>query len=288
MPGGRLQGMSRIRRRAAGTILVATAAITTVTLAAGARIDAPARVDVTADRDVSFEPLASCDLTTVSALAARHPQARQFVVVATTGFSDVDASVDVAVLDVDGTWRCQSAGLAARVGRAGTRVLAERRSGDGTAPAGVFPLGTMTAWDGERFQFFGNRPDPGVRGGYRAVHPDDCWGATPASADYQRLVARPGCRAPDEWLTSFGDVYAHAAVIGANLDPVSGDAPGEPALAAAIFLHRHSYDAAGRPRSTSGCVSLPYEQLLFVLRDLDPARAPHFAIGPRDWLRTSA
>jgi L,D-peptidoglycan transpeptidase YkuD (ErfK/YbiS/YcfS/YnhG family) len=281
-------GMSRIRRRVAGSLLVATAATGAVTLATGAPISAPVTIDAPAERDVSFEPLASCDLTTVAALAARHPHARQFVVVATAGFADTEASLDVAVLDGEGTWRCQSAGFAARVGRAGTRALVDRRSGDDTTPAGVFPLGTATAWDGERFQFFGNRPDPGVRGHYRAVRREDCWGATPGNADYQRLVARPGCTAPDEWLTSFGDVYAHAAVIGANLDPVSGDAPGEPALAAAIFLHRHSYDAAGRPRPTSGCVSLAVEDLVSVLRDLDPSRSPHFAIGPRDWLRTSA
>ncbi len=46
----------------------------------------------------------------------------------------------------------------------------------------------------------------------------------------------------DEWLAGFGDVYSHAAVIGANLDPISGDAPGEIPYAAAIFLHRHSYN----------------------------------------------
>lgn len=63
-------------------------------------------------------------------------------------------------------------------GRNGTRPLADRRSGDGTAPAGVFPLGTVRAWDGQEFQFFGNRPDPGVRGSYRDVRHEDCWGAT--------------------------------------------------------------------------------------------------------------
>lgn len=177
--------------------------------------------------------------------------------------------------------------MAGRVGRTGTRPLPDRRSGDGTAPAGVFPLGSTTAWDGERFEFFGNRPDPGVRGAYRDVRPEDCWGATPNHPDYQKLVNRPRCPGPDdEWLPRFGDVYAHAAVIGANLDPVSGDLPGEPALAAAIFLHRHSYDASGATRPTSGCVSLAMGDLVATLRLIDPALDPHFAIGPVDWLRT--
>ena len=88
---------------------------------------------------------------------------------------------------------------------------------------------------------------------------EDCWGATQNTARYQHLVNRPNCSGPDEWLPRFGDVYAHAAVIGANLDPISGDAPGEIPYAAAIFLHRHSYAAGGATKPTSGCVSLAME-----------------------------
>ena len=178
-----------------------------------------------------------------------------------------------------------------RFGRNGARPLLERRSGDGTTPAGVFPLGEVTAWDGEVFSVFGNRPDPGVRDGigYRDVRPQDCWGARPNHPDYQHLVANQGCPGPDdEWLPRFGDVYSHAAVIGANLDPISGDEPGETPYAAAIFLHRNSYTASGATKPTSGCVSLAYDELTEALRLLDPSLAPHFAIGPTDWLRSTA
>jgi L,D-peptidoglycan transpeptidase YkuD (ErfK/YbiS/YcfS/YnhG family) len=148
----------------------------------------------------------------------------------------------------------------------------------------------VTAWDGQRFGVFGNRPDPGVRAGvgYRAVRSGDCWGARPNTATYNHLVNAPGCTGPDEWLPRFGDVYSHAAVIGANLDPISGDAPGETPYAAAIFLHRHSYAADGSTKPTSGCVSLSYDALTAVLRLLDPALAPRFAIGPTAWLRSTA
>ena len=77
-------------------------------------------------------------------------------------------------------------------------------------------------------------------------------------------------------------------MIGANLDPVSGDAPGETPFAAAIFLHRHSYTAGGQAKPTSGCVSLAAVDLVTFLRLLDPALGTHFAIGPTDWLRTTA
>ena len=129
---------------------------------------------------------------------------------------------------------------------AGTRPLLDRRSGDDTTPAGVFPLGESTAWDGQRVNVFGNRPDPGVRTGigYRDVRPQDCWGASPtttARLQPSRRRRAEGGPEPTSGCQRYGDVYSHAAVIGANLDPISGDAPGEIPYAAAIFLHRHSY-----------------------------------------------
>ena len=51
-----------------------------------------------------------------------------------------------------------------------------------------------------------------------------------------------------------------------------------PGLGSAIFLHVSS------GRSTAGCVSLPYDELLDVLRWLDPAQAPRIAIGTQSSL----
>ena len=252
-------------------------------------VNSAALVTTTAERDVEFDIDAVCDIATAEALAARHPGVRQFVLVKTTSFTVSSGTVEVVGRSVDGTWRCQRAAQTARLGRNGTRVLADRRSGDGTTPAGVFPLGTVTAWDGQTFQFFGNSPDPGVRGTYRDVRSEDCWGATPNTARYQHLVNSPQCPGPnDEWLERFGAVYSNAAIIGANLNPISGDEPGEAPLAAAIFLHRHSYAADGSTRGLSGCVSLSQGELEHTLRTIDPALNPHFAIGPADYLLTTA
>ena len=247
-----------------------------------------ASVDETADRDVAFSTDATCDLDTVTGLAARHPDVRQFVVMATEDFRDVAGTVEVAVRTSGGEWHCRRSAQPAMFGRNGTRPLVDRRSGDGTTPAGVFPLGEVTAWDGQTFSMFGNRPDPGALAPYRSVRPEDCWGATPNTSRYQHLIARYGCSGPDEWLQNYGEAYSHAAVIGANLDPISGDEPGETPFAAAIFLHRTSYTSAGAGKPTSGCVSLGYDDLVGTIRSIDPALSPHFAIGPRDWLRDSA
>ena len=233
---------------------------------------------------------AACDLTTVEALASRHQDVDQFVVLATTTFADTVGIAYVAGRDLGGNWICQNSPTPARFGRSGTRPLIERRSGDGTTPAGVFPLGNVTAWDGQQFSVFGNDADPGVRAGvgYRDVRPEDCWGARSNTASYQHLVNAPGCGGPDEWLQRYGSVYSHAAVIGANLDPISGDEPGETPFAAAIFLHRHSYASNGSTRPTSGCVSLPQFELADTIRLLDPGRNAHYAIGPIEYLRTVA
>jgi L,D-peptidoglycan transpeptidase YkuD (ErfK/YbiS/YcfS/YnhG family) len=263
------------------------AASTTIAASAG-RIGGPAVASTEADRRLDVEVGATCDLDLVRALAARHPGVQQFVTVASDSWTATSARLELA--GYDGTrWVCQTGAKVAMVGANGTRPLLERRSGDDTTPAGVFPLGTQTAWDGQQFQFFGNAPDPGVRGTYRAVQPADCWGATPGAATYQRLYERANCPGPDdEWLPRFADVYSNAAVIGANLTEVSGDAPGEPAYAAAIFLHRHNYAGGTQPRPTSGCVSLAAADLVAVLRSLDPELQPHFAIGERTWLSTTA
>ena len=96
--------------------------------------------------------------------------------------------------------------------------------------------------------------------------------------------AKAACPGPDdEYLPSIVEAYEHAALIGANMGPeVSGDAPGEAPYAAAIFLHRFSYDAAGASKPTSGCVSLAHADLVAVLTALRPGVL--FAIGTKDWL----
>jgi L,D-peptidoglycan transpeptidase YkuD (ErfK/YbiS/YcfS/YnhG family) len=280
---------------AVGSFGSLSASGTTSATAASIVIDRGGHGSRSAARDVPWRPGATCDLATVAALTSRHPDVRQFIVLTTTTFADTIGSAFAAVRRLDGSWACQTDAVVARFGRAGTRPLADRRSGDGTTPAGVFPLGVTTAWDGQRFSVFGNSPNPGVRNslGYRNVQAEDCWGATPNTASYNHLVNAPGCAGPDdEWLTRFGDVYAHAAVIGANLDPISGDQPGETPFASAIFLHRNSYAtpgaSSGTTKPTSGCVSLAYPDLVDIVRLLDPTLATRFAIGPADWLRSTA
>ena len=137
----------------------------------------------TADRGVQFDPAAECDVATVEALAARHPGVRQFVLMATDGWAATTGTVEVLARGDRGTWLCQRGAQPAMYGRSGTRPLLDRRSGDGTTPAGVFPLAEVTAWDGEVFSMFGNGADPGVLAPYRDVRKVTVFGSARTTTD---------------------------------------------------------------------------------------------------------
>ncbi|MGD9995407.1 MAG: L,D-transpeptidase family protein [Ilumatobacteraceae bacterium] len=229
-------------------------------------------------------PYTDCQRIAAGA-AGTHPETTTQVLVRTVAWGDTVATVEVAER-IAGTWVCGTP-MTGRVGRNGVRPLLERRSGDGTTPAGVFPLATMTAPDGQRFSFFGNSADPGVTAGaYRRVQPGDCFGATPGTAGYGHLRDDTSCPGPDdEYLPDFTAAYSNAALIGANMEPnVSGDEPGEIPYASAIFLHRFTYVSgqSGATKPTSGCVSLSQADLTSVLVALRPGA--QFVIGPTDWL----
>ena len=277
----------------AGTDIAGAAVTTTAapsaaptTAPAVSVISGPAAAATPADR--IDPPLSTCQRIAV-AVEARHPGHDVQVIVRADDATATDAVVEIARRS-DSSWTCEPP-MAARLGRSGFRVLADRRSGDGTTPAGVFPLATMTAPDGERFSFFGNAPDPGVSAGtYREVRTGDCFGATPNTPGYGHLRNDTTCAgADDEYLPRFVRTYTTAALIGANMEPeVSGDAPGEVPYAAAIFLHHHNYvsGTSGPTRPTSGCVSLAQADLTAVLLALTPDAV--FSMGTTAHLLTGA
>lgn len=247
-------------------------------------LPSPAAATAPATRTKGPQPATTCQQVAFN-VGLHHPGATQVIVVLTANTTSTTGTLQVAELGPQG-WQCGTA-LSARVGKNGVRPLLDRRSGDGTTPAGVFPLAVMTAWDGQQFSFFGNSADPGVSAGtYRAVKYGDCFGATANTSRYGHLVYRPppNCPGPDdEYLPNLTGAYQHAALIGANMEPnVSGDAPGEIPYASAIFLHRYSFDSNGNSKPTSGCVSLSLTNLQSVLRQMRPGVL--FALGEDQWL----
>ncbi len=187
--------------------------------------------------------------------------ARQLVTVDAPSRSSTRASLSLWERR-DGCWRVRLGPWQARVGRNG--VSANRREGDGTTPLGTFRLGRT---------LYGVAPDPGVRLPYRRLGCGDWWDGDSRSATYNRFRHVPcGAATPfsgGEALWTSTTAYAHFAVIEFNTRPAV------PGRGSAIFLHA----STGRP--TAGCVSVPRQRLVRLLRALRPSPRPLIAIRVR-------
>jgi L,D-peptidoglycan transpeptidase YkuD (ErfK/YbiS/YcfS/YnhG family) len=131
------------------------------------------------------------------------------------------------------------------VGRGGRH--ANKREGDGATPIGLLPLRQVLY-----------RPDrlspPAAVVPVHALEPDDGWCDDPASPAYNQHVRLPvGASAETLWRDDH--LYDIIGVLGWN------DAPVQPGLGSAIFLHLRRPD--GGP--TDGCVALDHDDLLTVL-----------------------
>jgi L,D-peptidoglycan transpeptidase YkuD (ErfK/YbiS/YcfS/YnhG family) len=184
-------------------------------------------------------------------------EARQAIVVSSAGYGSPTATLSTW-RQADGGWERVHGPWPAFVGRAGFAPPGEKREGDGRTPSGTYG-----------FEFaFGVQPDPGVTLAYRHITgPTFVWVDDPSSPLYNRLVDTavqdPGGHGEAMFQTP---AYDYGAVVAYNTDRTPG-------LGSAIFLHV----SAGAP--TAGCVSLPADRLLEVLRWLDPAGAPVIVMG---------
>lgn len=157
-----------------------------------------------------------------------------------------------------GAWRVAFGPWSANVGTRGLAPPDEKREGDGRTPSGVY---------GFDF-FFGVAADPGVRFPYRQVTSRSIvWDDDPSSPRYNTWVdldQQPAGTEPEPMYAR--PVYDYGAVIAYNTARTPG-------LGSAIFLHVSN----GGP--TAGCVALPADRLVPVLRWLDPAQSPRIVLG---------
>lgn len=137
-----------------------------------------------------------------------------------------------------------------------------KTEGDGKSPAGIYELGGS----------FGVKAAPdGVALPYRQVTEHDYWIDDPHSDDYNQWVYYEG-NASDRWgsferLTH--PLYTHAIIVKYNTDPV---AKGK---GSAIFIHQ--WESPDSP--TAGCVAMSYENLVRLLKILDPQKNPKLIIS---------
>ena len=210
----------------------------------------PAAVSSSSVGSPSVEPSAR----PAAAVAARRVGS-QLVTVIAASYRATRAEL-TAYRRVDGQWRRVFGPWTAWIGRNGMAKPGAKREGDGRTPSGTFGFGF----------FFGVDPDPGVHFAYRQIHAYDFWDDDPASPRYNLWVdarqASPGAD-PEPMDVS---AYDYGAVIAYNTARTPG-------LGSAIFLHIN----IGTP--TAGCVTLPVNELLEVLRWLNPAASPRITMG---------
>jgi zinc D-Ala-D-Ala dipeptidase len=152
-------------------------------------------------------------------------------------------------------WREAGAPFPVVVGRNGVADPDAKVEGDGKAPSGTFPLGTAFG--------FADRAD--TRMPYRQLRETtECVDDT-ASRFYNQIVERDAVTV--DWTSSEKmraiAEYRWGIVVEYNTPPVAGKG-------SCIFLHLWS----GPDSTTAGCTAMAEENLLTLLRWLDPAAKP--------------
>ena len=206
--------------------------------------------------------VATCPANLANDLATPADAAsRQLISVRAATARSTYATTRTWVRGEDGCWLPSGRPYTARVGKNGVR--ASRREGDGSTPAGLFPIGRT---------MYGNSPNPGVAFRYVRLRCGDWWvedSKSPAYNTFQRVGCgrRPPFRVTTPDMSTSPRAYAHLAVVEYNMHPVvRGRGSG-------IFLHVQI------GKATSGCISLRRPALLRVLRWLDPGSRPEISIG---------
>jgi len=142
------------------------------------------------------------------------------------------------------------------IGKGGLLPAADKREGDGATPMGDWPIRAALLRPG-RIQ------PPLLSVPWRWIRDEDGWCDDPADRAYNRPVQLPRATS-HERLARDDQAYDAIVVLGHN------DAPPEPGLGSAIFLHQWVIGADGHPKATEGCVAVAPEAMRAVLPMLEP------------------
>jgi L,D-peptidoglycan transpeptidase YkuD (ErfK/YbiS/YcfS/YnhG family) len=151
------------------------------------------------------------------------------------------------------------------IGRTGFAAPDKKREGDGKTPSGIFPLSLV----------FGYASSADTRMPYRQAAADDFWVDDVSSLQYNTWVKGKPAAKSFEKMKRNDNLYKWGIVVEYNTNPiVAGNG-------SAIFLHVWS-----RPNGvTDGCAAFSEENILKVLKWLDPAKKPVVVMGLADDLR---
>ena len=199
-------------------------------------------------------------------------QTGQVIVVTTASWNSKEGTLQ-RYERVDGNWKKTGDAVQVMVGKNGlgwgrgkhkNTGSPEKVEGDGKAPAGVFSLGTLFGY-AEKFDSPSGYP-------YRQATARDYYVDDIKSTDYNQWVTIPAGKAntPNEFWASCekmrraDHLYEYGIVISHN------EAPAVKGKGSAIFFH--VWRAPGLP--TVGCTSMRKEDLVGLMKWLDPAKEP--------------
>lgn len=188
--------------------------------------------------------------------------AEQVITVVADAPGDTTAELTAYERTADG-WVQTYGPWTADIGAQGFAPAGEKREGDDRTPTGAYDLDFA----------FGVLADPGTKLDYRRVTDDAIvWDDDPTSSRYNQWVDTSTQSAGTDPEPMYNQpVYDHGVVIDYNHDATPG-------LGSAIFLH------VTRGGSTAGCVAIDKEDLVELMRWLDPAKHPRIVMGTRDAL----
>lgn len=192
------------------------------------------------------------------ALTRRWPDTSHLILVGNDGPLPHNSTL-CAFESSGGTWTLILGPVPAMTGRNGFAGAGGKREGDGRTPVGTYPLGLV----------FGYPSTVDSVMPYRPMTHHDVWVDDPASPDYNRLKKRAETAARSfEDMVLPDDRYKYGIVIEYNTDPVI------PGHGSAIFLHIWKNNTT----PTAGCVAISEENILKLIRWLDPAKKPLIVI----------
>ncbi len=151
----------------------------------------------------------------------------------------------------------------------------EKREGDGCAPAGIFRVGPAFG--------YAPRPPAGCKLVYRAITDRDYFVDAPAANDYNRWITIPARKPnrPEKLWTSFERMKRSDRLYEFGIIVQQNDRPVVKGRGSAIFLH--VWRNAGFP--TVGCTAMARDDLLTLLRWLEPSQQPLLVQAPASELK---
>ncbi|SQB61665.1 cell wall binding repeat-containing protein [Clostridium perfringens] len=192
--------------------------------------------------------------------AFRNPKlenSNQIIVVTTNNMSTSYCNIEIYEKNDSGEWNNIDS-TTGRVGANGLAYIENRVQSTNTTPAGVMSITGA----------FGVKNNPGTKLDYIKVNNNMYWDLNSDNSTYNRLINyNPG--GDYEHLISYPRQYEYSLITDYNHNQV-------PNKGGAIFVH-----CLGRG-ATGGCVSMPREKMIEILKWIDPKKNPKILVIPKD------